>query len=171
MSGGSCVGARKAVRRRLYAGGNRIRTAGPSPGASWSFSQECECEPGEYVVHVAGSKGSKPLSSSGESSANRLALEILGSVHERGRSRWNPVVRRWTPSATAAITARRHYGRPGLDQAASPVAGRAQVRAGGPSHRAGRLHCSGRGRRSAAQPAGKFRTRSAKTPHLDPPPV
>src|SRR5438132_785747 len=41
----------------------------------------------------------------------------------------------------------------GLDQAASPVAGRAQVRAGGPSHRAGRLHCGGRGRRGAAQPA------------------
>src|SRR6266403_3269880 len=41
----------------------------------------------------------------------------------------------------------------GLDQAASPVAGRAQVRAGGPSHRAGRLRCGGRGRRGAAQPA------------------
>ena len=33
-----------------------------------------------------GTGGSNPSSSSGESSANRLALEILGSVHERGRS-------------------------------------------------------------------------------------
>jgi len=29
-SGGSCVGARKAVRGGLYAGGNRIRTIGPA---------------------------------------------------------------------------------------------------------------------------------------------
>src|SRR6202048_4814348 len=37
----------------------RIRTVGPSPGMSWSFSQECEGEPGvkdgfECVVQVAG---------------------------------------------------------------------------------------------------------------------
>jgi hypothetical protein len=44
---------------------------------SWSFSQECECELGdkdglECVVNVAGTRGSNPLSSRGESGANLI---------------------------------------------------------------------------------------------------
>ena len=40
----------------------------------------------DAVPFRRGTSGSNPSRSSGESSANRLALEILGSVHERGRS-------------------------------------------------------------------------------------
>src|ERR1700737_1003916 len=50
-----------------------------------------------------GTDGSNPLPSSGESSATRLALEILGSVHERGRS---PQVFRRQPPASANACSR-----------------------------------------------------------------
>ena len=44
-----------------------------------------------------------------------------------------------------------HYWAAGLDQAAPPLAGRAQLRAGRPSHRAGGLHRGGRGCQGAAR--------------------
>jgi NADH dehydrogenase FAD-containing subunit len=68
--GGGFAGATLGItHRRRKADSNRRS----SPGMSWSFSQECECELGdkdglECVVHVAGTKGSNPLSSTGESS-------------------------------------------------------------------------------------------------------
>src|ERR1700730_17797711 len=54
----------------------------PSPPEP--FGQRCGTS--ERPILDGGTDGSNPVPSSGESSATRLALEILGSVHERGRS-------------------------------------------------------------------------------------
>ena len=89
-------------------------------------------------LHRAGELTAVWVPDVGHEAMRDLVRARLDAVH---------ALRRGPPAALRVLAA---SGMPlwasSLDQAASPLAGRAPLRAGGPSHRAGRLYCGGRSR-------------------------